>query len=55
MHRDIKPANILYDEDKDIYVLSDLGAAIQKEEAESNIGTPLYMAPEILYECKNYD
>ena len=55
MHRDIKPSNILL-ESKHKIVLSDFGLAKEYEVQDlcSTIcGSPLYMAPELLYH-KNY-
>lgn len=50
IHRDIKPANILIK--NGIYKLADFGFAVKENEYESiikryNVGTPMYMAPEI--------
>ena len=51
MHRDLKPANILIDRRGRLKV-SDLGLgrAMSSEtiEAYSKVGTPLYMAPEVV-------
>lgn len=52
IHRDLKPANILIHENK--YKLADFGFALIEDQFESiikrfNVGTPLYMAPEILF------
>ncbi|CAD8180469.1 unnamed protein product [Paramecium octaurelia] len=51
IHRDLKPANILIHEN--VYKLADFGFALIEDQIESiikrfNVGTPLYMAPEIL-------
>ncbi|CAD8076283.1 unnamed protein product [Paramecium primaurelia] len=51
IHRDLKPANILIHDN--IYKLADFGFALIEDQFESiikkfNVGTPLYMAPEIL-------
>ncbi|CAK91223.1 unnamed protein product (macronuclear) [Paramecium tetraurelia] len=51
IHRDLKPANILIHENT--YKLADFGFALIEDQFESiikrfNVGTPLYMAPEIL-------
>ncbi len=56
VHRDIKPANILYN--KGIYKLADFGMAKYLQTCEDNmlrshVGTPYYMAPQIL-ERKSY-
>ena len=57
-HRDLKPENILLKnktEDKDIHVLvADWGMAYRDhadptEHAEARCGTPIYVAPEVLY------
>jgi len=52
IHRDLKPANILIDDG--IYKISDFGFArslssFSEELMESLVGTPLYMAPQILH------
>ncbi len=51
VHRDLKPANILYN--KGIYKLADFGMAkyienTQDHMLKSHVGTPYYMAPQIL-------
>lgn len=51
IHRDLKPANILIHQN--VYKLADFGFALIEDQIESiikrfNVGTPLYMAPEIL-------
>lgn len=56
VHRDIKPANILYN--KGVYKLADFGMAKYLQTCEQNmlkshVGTPYYMAPQIL-ERKSY-
>lgn len=57
MHRDIKPANILLDLQQNIKV-GDFGLAKELNSqsclAQTNVGTPFYMAPEIINE-KAYD
>jgi|LakMenE18May11ns_1017448.scaffolds.fasta_scaffold9200458_1 serine/threonine-protein kinase ULK/ATG1 len=51
VHRDLKPANILFH--KGIYKIADFGMAKYLETKEncmlkSHVGTPYYMAPQIL-------
>jgi NIMA (never in mitosis gene a)-related kinase len=57
LHRDLKPANILLDSDQNIK-MGDFGLAkelnSQSHLATTNVGTPFYMAPEIINE-KDYD
>eukprot|EP00605_Chrysophyceae_sp_TOSAG23-4_P001654 GSChrysophyteH1.ASY1.ANO1.1816.1 assembled CDS len=57
LHRDIKPANILLDADKNIKI-GDFGLAKELSSttqlAQTNVGTPFYMAPEIMND-KQYD
>jgi serine/threonine protein kinase len=53
IHRDVKPANILYTEDsrKKVikFVLADFGLSREQLQARTfNVGTPLYMAPEMI-------
>lgn len=51
MHRDLKPANIFIDANDNLK-LGDLGLGrqftSQTMEANSRVGTPLYMSPEVL-------
>ena len=55
-HRDLKPSNILYDMKTKTFKIADFGVSkILKEKEdydryvhETFIGTPLYMAPELL-------
>lgn len=57
LHRDLKPANILLDSAQNIK-MGDFGLAkelsSQSKLAQTNVGTPFYMAPEIINE-KDYD
>jgi NIMA (never in mitosis gene a)-related kinase 2 len=57
LHRDLKPANILLDSNNNIKI-GDFGLAkelnSQSQLAQTNVGTPFYMAPEIMNE-KQYD
>jgi NIMA (never in mitosis gene a)-related kinase len=50
LHRDIKPANIFCD-DRGTYKIGDLGLGrilgVQSIAAKTNVGTPLYMSPEV--------
>jgi serine/threonine protein kinase len=57
IHRDLKPANILLDSSQNIK-MGDFGLAKELSSksklAQTNVGTPYYMAPEIINE-KDYD
>lgn len=57
-HRDIKTSNILVDTDKGLLQICDFGSAKQiksGEESVSYIATRNYRAPELLYNCKEYN
>lgn len=59
VHRDIKPENILIEKNDDEVVLklTDFGFAVffnQEKGLKQVLGSPLYMAPEIVAQ-KNYD
>lgn len=57
IHRDLKPANLMLDANQNIK-MGDFGLAKELSSksklAQTNVGTPYYMAPEIINE-KNYD
>ena len=48
LHRDIKPSNVLLDETHDEALLGDFGLAALVAEANAIVGTPGYIAPELL-------
>jgi len=55
IHRDLKPENILINEEQDILKLVDFGISTKVKESETfkkrtMLGTPWYMAPEIIME-----
>lgn len=55
VHRDLKPQNMLFEADSDTLKIIDFGIAIKKRPDEvlnSRLGTPYYIAPEVL--CKSY-
>lgn len=50
VHRDVKPENILYTHGPDgqpVFKLGDFGVCNQVAQAQTQMGTPIYMAPEI--------
>jgi len=56
IHRDLKPQNILID--KEVIKLCDFGEALQIHPTNNNLqiaGTPLYMAPETVFESQYGD
>lgn len=55
LHRDIKPDNILINEDTEEVKIVDFGLANFADMARTMLGTPLYMAPELVVERKNTD
>ncbi|GMS86437.1 hypothetical protein PENTCL1PPCAC_8612, partial [Pristionchus entomophagus] len=60
MHRDLKPGNILVISD-DVVKICDLGIATMIDSGDgaltfrTDIGTPLYKAPEQMLKCQVYD
>ena len=51
-HRDVKPANILYTkcgENRYIFQLADFGLANKQLHAKTLCGSPLYIAPEVMF------
>lgn len=48
LHRDVKPANIIFDTDKDRFVLIDFGFSLGMTQAAPPAGTPLYWPLEAL-------
>ena len=52
VHRDLKPENILYDKESQLVKISDFGTAVSLDNIEDHlsetIGSPLYIAPEVL-------
>ena len=59
IHRDIKGENVLVDQDKGMCKLADFGAAKkliqQASEARTMIGTPYWMAPEVINRPEGYN
>ncbi|RMD39371.1 hypothetical protein DV735_g5760, partial [Chaetothyriales sp. CBS 134920] len=52
IHRDVKLENILYTpsgDDNYLFQLADFGLANQQQLAKTQCGSPLYMAPEVMY------
>ncbi len=57
-HRDIKPANVLISRSTGMAKLTDFNCAANlthKPEHSPNVGTKVYMAPELRFKCKAYD
>ncbi|XP_045166452.2 uncharacterized protein LOC123529922 [Mercenaria mercenaria] len=55
VHRDLKLENVLVTEDN-VVKLTDVGLAKQGQQiAYSVVGSPVYMAPEVLLQSQNYD
>jgi len=55
VHRDLKPENMLFEKGTNCVKLIDFGIAVRhdgKEPLTARIGTPYYIAPEVL--CKKY-
>ena len=48
LHRDVKPANIIFDTEKDRFVLIDFGFSLGVTQDAPPAGTPLYWPPEAL-------
>ncbi len=55
IHRDIKPENMLFEKGSNLIKIIDFGIATAKktDKLTERLGTPYYIAPEIL--CKSYD
>ena len=54
-HRDVKPENLLFSEDKSALKLTDFGTSAEFESKNSaKVGTPYYIAPEVLNKNYNY-
>ena len=52
VHRDLKPENILVDKESDTLKIADFGTAAfvrQNQALTEVVGTPYYMAPEVLW------
>lgn len=58
MHRDIKPENVLFEnEDSNILKIIDFGGSVdfaKVKDIKGRIGTPYYVAPEVLKDNKSY-
>ena len=56
VHRDLKPQNMLFEKGSGYLKIIDFGISVKKVESQpltQRIGTPYYIAPEVL--CKRYD
>ena len=52
LHRDVKPANIIFDTEKDRFVLIDFGFSLGITQSAAPAGTPLYWPPEAFTAAK---